>query len=158
MSEPADKRNSARVAEQFRRLVLLTEAQAVTGWGIVLVLIALLGAIYLNQTSRIAAIGRRVQQLQFDLEAIKRENSTIERDIAEAQSLERLDAEAARLGFVRALPDDIEYLIVPEYPPMSDSGPTVATAPTPAPIETMGEALWLTLQGKVGDLMHGESP
>jgi hypothetical protein len=158
MSEPANKKDAGKVAEQFRRLVLLSEAQAVTGWGVILVLVALLGAIYLNQTSKIAAIGRRVQQLQFELDELKRENSLIERDIAEAQSLERLDAEAARLGFVRALPENIEYLIVPDYPVISDNAPPVENTEPPEPVETMGEAVWLALKAKVGDLMHGESP
>ena len=47
--------------EQLKRLGWLTEAQAVLGWGVILILVALVGAIYLNQASRIASVGRRVQ-------------------------------------------------------------------------------------------------
>ncbi len=50
-----------RAAEALKKLPWLTEAQAALGWGIILILIALLGAIYLSQTSRIAIVGRLVQ-------------------------------------------------------------------------------------------------
>jgi hypothetical protein len=145
-------------AERARKYWWLTEAQAVLGWGVIMILAALLGAIYLNQASRIASIGRRVQQLQFEVNELKRVNATLERQIAQGQSLERLDEAAVRLGFVRARPEDIEYLIVPNYPVQSDlAAPVEATEP-PAPIETIEEALWLALKSSVGDLIRGESP
>jgi hypothetical protein len=145
-------------AERARKHWWLTEAQAALGWGVILILAALLGAIYLNQASKIASIGRRVQQLQFDLNDLKRVNGGLERDIAQGQSLQRLDAEAVRMGFVRARPEDIEYLIVPNYPVQSDLAAPVEATPPPAPIETMQEALWLALKSSVGDLIRGESP
>jgi hypothetical protein len=145
-------------AEQARKQLWLTEAQAVLGWGVIMILAALLGAIYLNQASRIASIGRRVQQLQFEANELKRVNATLERDIAEGQSLDRLDEAALRLGFVRAQPEDIEYLIVPNYPVQSDLAAPVEVTTPPEPIETIQEALWLALKSSVGDLIRGESP
>jgi len=149
--------------EQVKRLNWLTEAQAALGWGLILILAALLGAIYLGQTSRIAGVGRRVQVLQNELESLKRENAALEREIAEAQSLERLRQEAVRLGFVQSQPTDIEYVIVPDYP--ADSRPaanevaaTATPVPTPvAPPETIGDALWLSLETTIADLMRGEA-
>jgi cell division protein FtsL len=151
--------------EQAKRLNWLTEAQAVLGWGLILILAALLGAIYLGQTSRIAGVGRRVQVLQNELESLKRENAALEREVAEAQSLERLRQEAVRLGFVQSQPADIEYVIVPNYPAdrqqaaneaMATPTPVAAPAQHPPP-ETMGDALWLSLKTSIGDLMQGEA-
>ncbi|MCA9873281.1 MAG: hypothetical protein KC441_06490, partial [Anaerolineales bacterium] len=102
--------------EKAKRLSWLTEAQAALGWGIILVLIAVLGTIYLSQASRIAVTGRRVQLMQNDLETLKRDNAEIERTIAESQSLERLQQQAQEMGFVEAQPGDIEYLVIPDYP------------------------------------------
>ena len=157
---------SRETREQARRLSWLTEAQAAVGWGIILVLAALLGTIYLRQASQIAAVGRRVQTIQIDLEDTKRENAELERQIAEAQSLERLQQEAIRLGFTIADPEDIEYIIVPDYPVAAEidtaataalSGAEVAV-PTPAPpLETMNEALWLQLQNRIDSLIRGEA-
>jgi len=75
---------SRETREQARQLSWLTEAQAAVGWAIVLVLSALLGTIYLRQASQIAAVGRRVQAMQFQLESIKRESTAVEQQIAEA--------------------------------------------------------------------------
>ncbi|MCA9969310.1 MAG: hypothetical protein KC425_03795 [Anaerolineales bacterium] len=154
----ASKRQSARQArERSRRLGWLTEAQAALGWGIILILAALLGVIYLSQTSRIATVGRRVQFLQEELDALRRQNAALERQIAEAQSLEYLQAEAQHLGFGEANPEAIEYLIVPDYPQAPSEPMLPAATPQPPPAKTMGEALWLAVRGSVTDLMRGEA-
>jgi cell division protein FtsL len=150
-----------RKTEQARRLVRLTEAQAALGWGVILILVALLGAIYLNQASRIATVGRHVQSLQIQVDNVKRENAALEREIAHAHALDRLQREATRLGFRRARPDDIEYIIVPDYPVVTPAlVPLRAPAPqAPAePIERLQDALWLAVQGSMTDLIQGVAP
>ena len=96
------------------------------GWGLILLIIALLGVIYLNQSSRFAAVGRRVQSLQYDLNVIQRENADLERDIAQAQSITRIQKDAAKMGFVKAHPGTIEYLVVPNYPSVALTSEKVA--------------------------------
>jgi cell division protein FtsB len=153
-----------RKREQAKRLTWLTEAQAALGWGVILLLVALLGTIYLNQASRIASIGRRVQAKQNELEALKRENASLERQIAEAQSLERLQQEAIRLGFAPAQPEDIEYVLIPNYPAATRepvaatiTPPTETTTTSWMPPETMSEAIWLALKVSINDLVRGEA-
>jgi len=141
----------------MKRLGQLTEAQAALGWGIALVLIALLGTIYLRQTSQIATLGREVQLLQINLNDARRENGEIERKIAEGQSLELLQVEAARMGFVPAGADDIDYIIVENYPETAVISQPVATI---TPIEhpsSMTEAILWTIQSSVTSLARGEA-
>ena len=152
------ERKSARKArERSRRLGWLTEAQAALGWGIILILVALLGVIYLGQASRIATVGRRVQFLQAELDALQRDNGALEREIAGEQSLPKLQQEALRLGFSQANPAAIEYVIIDEYPVATPAAPLPSPTPMPPPPETMGEALWLAVRGSVTGLMQGES-
>ena len=160
--KPRPKPRQAR--ELARRLGMLTEAQAAAGWGVIVVLAALLGAIYLNQASRIATIGRRVQIEQNDLDEVKRTNADLERRIAEAQSLSRLDEEARRLGFVPSTPADIDYVVIPQYPTEpADAAtiipPTIATEPEepPAPPETLWQAIALAVRDLGIDLTRGET-
>ncbi len=158
---------SRETREQARQLTWLTEAQAAVGWAIVLVLAALLGTIYLRQASQIAAVGRRVQALQIELENVKRESTDVERQIAEAQSLERLQAEAIRLGFTAADPNDIEYIIVPDYPVEAEdsegetlalSGAEVSPPPSPESLpQSMEEAMMLQFRNSIDNLMRGEA-
>lgn len=141
----------------MKRLGQLTQAQAALGWGIALVLIALLGTIYLRQTSQIATLGREVQLLQINLNDARRENGEIARQIAEAQSLVRLQAEAARMGFVPARADDIDYIIVEGYPETAVSPQSIATT-TPIEYPTnMTEAVLWTIQSSVTSLARGEA-
>ena len=145
--------------ELTRRLGKLTEAQAALGWGIILVLVALLGAIYLNQVSHIASSGRRAQLLQFNLDTLQRENSEISRKIAVKQSLSRLQQEAAQMGFIQSQPSDLDYIKIPNYPARQP----LATKTQPIIIEepfipsTMRGALWEALKGVFNDLTQGES-
>lgn len=148
--------SARKVRERLRRLSWLTEAQAVLGWGIILILVALLGAIYLSQSSRVATVGRRVQFLQEELNTLHRENAILERKIAEAQSLERLQREAIRLGFAHASPNAIEYIIVEDFPVSLPAPVEPEPIPQP-PAETMGEALWLVLEDSFTGLIRGEA-
>ena len=151
-------RSSRHTRELGRKLSKLTEVQAAIGWGLILLVIALLGVIYLNQSSRIATVGRRVQTLQYDLGEIQRENADLEREIAQAQSITRIQKEAEKMGFVKAQPAYIEYLVVPNYPavaPVTEQEAREVTKSTSA--ESMREGIWLVIEGGLNDLMRGES-
>lgn len=164
MAVLAEKRSGRQKRQLTRRLGILTDAQVAMGWFVILALAALVGAIYLDQASDIATTGRRVQILQNDLETLRRENAALERLIAEAQSLERLQQEAARLGFVRATPEDMEYLVVTQYPaqpismgsPPPDAAQATATE-IPDPAQSFGEAVMFALQASISDMVLGES-
>ena len=135
--------------------VWLTEAQAALSWGVILALLAVLGAVYLYQASRTAGAGRRVQSLQSEIEDVKRENAALARDIAEAQSWELLLARATTLGFVRPQTEATEYVVVPIYP--TTEVPSAKTSPRAEPIETINEALWRVFRSSIGDFIQGES-
>lgn len=154
--EESTRRQSKK--EKRRNRFWLTEAQAALSWGIILALGALLGTIYLYQASRIATVGRHVQDLQNELDDVKRVNSELDREIAERQSLERLQSEAERLGFVRARPEDIEYLIIPDYPTAINQTFGKPEPEQPVPVETFTEGLMLGFRASVNDLVRGESP
>jgi hypothetical protein len=159
MTAPEEKPRPRQARELARRLGLLTQAQAAAGWGVVIILAALLGAIYLNQTSKIATIGRRVQREQATLDEAKRQNAELERHIAEAQALDRLDTEARRLGFVPSTPADIDYVVIPNYPmepaPEPTEEATIEEPPTPP--ESLWEAIALEARDLGIDLTRGEA-
>jgi hypothetical protein len=139
-------------------LTWLGETQAALGWGVVLLLGAIVGTLYVSQASRIAATGRTVQLLQLDLGDVKRENALLERAIAEAQSLSRVESRAQAMGFTRAQPDDIEYIVVDAYPTGPAVTPTPAVPPVlVAPAETIWEALWWRFGIAIRNLVEGES-
>lgn len=147
----------SRGAESSDPVHWFTQAQLVLGWAIVLVVLSLVGAVYLNQASQIALVGRSTQLLQADLERIRQDNSEIEQQIAEAQSLDDVYARADRLGlqFVRPRPDEVDYIgiyIEPPAPPVADVPRYVDRAPS-----SIGEALWLAFTQSIQQFIEGES-
>lgn len=154
----AEGKSRREKRQKARRLNALSDAQVALGWFVILALAALVGAIYVSQASRIAGAGRQVQILQNRLDDLKRQNADLEKDIAEAQSLEWLQQEAVRLGFVRAAPEDIEYMVVEGYPQATAPSPPPSPTPTPTrPAESMSEAIWLALRGSLDGLVRGEA-
>lgn len=152
------RKSTQQIRERSLRLIKLTEAQAALGWGIILIMLALIGAIYLGQTSEIAASGRKVQDMQLELNLLREENAVLERDIARVQTLEYLQQESERLGFVAAQPYDVEYLVIPEYPPATAvMAPDPAPEPLPEPAENMQAALMLAFEAAFIDLAIGEA-
>lgn len=153
-------KSSQQTRELARRLGKLTQAQAALGWAVILVVLALTGAIYLRQTSRIAIVGRSAQGLQQELGSLKQENSELEKEIAEQQRLDRLQTKAIELGFVTAQAENIDYLVVPDYPASEPqqaiAGPNLEKQ-RPKPMETMSQALGFALQSSLRDLIEGES-
>jgi hypothetical protein len=150
-----------RKRDKNKRLSWLTEAQAAVGWGIILVLVAILGTVYLSQASRTAVAGRRVQIRQNELDELKRENANLDKKIAEAQSLEKLQIQAQAMGFVQAQPENIDYLVIPDYPVETAVPPTISATPaaeeTVSPPDTMEEALILAFQNSVSSLIEGSA-
>lgn len=152
-------KSARQTRELVRRIGKLSEAQAAMGWGVVLLIITLLGAIYLNQSSKVAAVGRHVQELEYELNQVQRENDQLKREIAEAQSLERLQGDMGRLGFVPSTSLDIEYIVIPDYPELAAPPVSVAVQQEKSTraVETIGDALQIVLQDRLDDLMRGES-
>jgi hypothetical protein len=146
-----------RALSALRQLPWLTEAQAALSWSILLILLAMLGAVYLSQASSIAIVGRRVQVLQGEFGDIKRVNAELEREIAEAQELEPIQQRAFALGFAPAPVTNVEYVIVPNYPVYIESEVLETYESISAPPETMLEVLWLMMRQRVSALAEGEA-
>ncbi len=157
MSAYAARQSNKSRTDKRRSLLRLSEAQAFLTWGIIMILAALVGAIYLYQASQIASVGREVQELQYELDEVKRISADLEREIAEAQSLDRLQEEALRLGFIRSDPADVDYMIIPGVPVNNTSKIEPETVVEPEPVESIRDALWITIQSSIGALEQGES-
>ncbi len=95
------------------------------------------------------------------MDDLKRENASLEKSIAEAQSLEDLRTKAQAIGFVHAQPENIEYLVIPDYPAETAVPPIISTTPDAEkavpPPDTMEEALILAFQASVSSLIEGSA-
>lgn len=121
----------------------------------VVILVALIGALYLAQASRTAAAGRRVQDLEAQRQALAQENAQLRAEVAALRSVPRLIAEAERLGYRVASIDEVEYLDLPGVPPPPPVNPAelalvpgIEFAPVSTPSEEQSLPGWL--RGQLG--------
>lgn len=73
------------------------------------VVLALVAALYLMLVSQTAAQGRHIQQLQTELFRLQRENEQLEVEVAAMSSVARLRVRAIELGFVPA--EQVDFLL-----------------------------------------------
>ena len=106
----------------FKRAPSLFRAQAALGWGVVVALMALLGVVYLTLGSDSIVAGYRIQQMTWELTKLQRENAQLEARIAEFEAVGDLQKRGREMGFVPAGHEEIEYLVVDDYPPVSGEG------------------------------------
>lgn len=81
------------------------------------VLVAFIGTIYLAQSSRTAAAGRRVQELETQRELLEQQNAQLRAEIAALRSVSRLREEAEEMGYREAAPDEVVYMELAAVPP-----------------------------------------
>ena len=81
---------------------------------LLLVLGSLVGSFYLNQASKTTAAGLEIVRLTRQRESWRQENADLAKQIAEMESLSRIQTRAQELGFVE--PEVVEYLVVEGAP------------------------------------------
>jgi len=118
--------NPQWIQQAFRQAPWRTQTQATSLVLAVVVIVAVIGALYLAQASRTATIGRRLQEYESERQQLEQQNAQLKAEIAGLQSVPRLTSEAEALGYHTANSSQVEYLPVDVAPPQ----PTPAIAPT----------------------------
>jgi type II secretory pathway pseudopilin PulG len=135
------------IRQAIRQAPWRTQTQASSLVLAVVVMVAVIGALYLAQASRTAAAGRRLQELEVQRQALEQQNAQLRAEIAALRSVPRLIAEAEEEGFHNARQDEVDYIVIEEVPA------SLGAPPTPIPtvtelVPTYDETLdgWLSEQ------------
>ncbi len=123
--------NDEWLSHALRQAPWRTQTQATSLVLAVVLAVAVIGALYLAQASRTAAAGRRLQAMEQQRQALEQENEQLRAEIAALRSVPRLTGQAESLGYHPAGPNEVEYMLVKNVPPLA--------APTPAPVLTTSE-------------------
>lgn len=82
---------------------------------LVVVVLAMVAALYLNVTSRTAIAGREIQDLTDSIAASQQVSSDLQTQLAGLTSAESMEKRAREMGFRPVEPVELEYLVVPGY-------------------------------------------
>ncbi len=100
------------IAHTLKRSRQRLHMRSLTGWAIVLVVVAIVGALQLSQASQAASDGRKIEQLKARQAQLERQNAELEAEVTRLRDPRRLEQRARELGFVPANGSQIEYLPV----------------------------------------------
>jgi hypothetical protein len=75
----------------------------------------ILAVLYLSQVAMEASRGRQMRTMIDERNELERQNEELRVEIAEMESLPRLQARAREMGFVEATADQIAYMVVSGY-------------------------------------------
>lgn len=113
------------------------EARLALGLLLVVIIISLIGWLYLTQASQVTATGYHIQELEMEKARLERACALLRLEIAELESLPRIEARARELGFGPA--QNVRYLVVSAPPQEQDLQPW--HRPESAPEDTLWEAV-----------------
>ena len=82
---------------------------------LLVVVFAMVAALYLNITSRTAIAGREIQDLTDSIAASQQVSSDLQTQLAGLTSDESMEKRARAMGFRPVQPTELEYLVVPGY-------------------------------------------
>ncbi len=75
------------------------ERKAALGMLLVLITVSLIGWLYLTQASSLTTISFEIEQLRTELSELNQQNAQLELDIADWETLPRIEQRARELGF-----------------------------------------------------------
>ncbi len=140
-------RNNNWFNQALRQAPWRTQTQATSLVMATVIIVAVIGALYLAQVSRTAAIGRYLQDLEARRQILEQQNAQLRAENAALQSVPRLITEAERQGFHTASGEDIEYLKIEKV-----AQPVTAMAPASSrPIEEVVPSYNETLGSWLGE-------
>ena len=82
---------------------------------LVVVVLAMVAALYLNVTSRTAIAGREIQDLTDSIALSQQMSSDLQTQLANLTSAKSMEERAREMGFRPVEPEELEYLVVPGY-------------------------------------------
>ncbi len=105
------------VQHALRQAPWRAQVQTAATVALILVVSAVVGALYLAQATTSAVTGRDLEALEAERARLIRANEELRAQIAMLQSVPVLIARAREMGFEPATHDRIEYLVVEGYSP-----------------------------------------
>ncbi len=95
----------------------------------------IMGALYLSQSSTQSVIGRQLEDMIDTRDQLEQSVEQLRSEIANLQSMPRLQARAEALGFTSADAGDIIYVVVDGYDPERE----ISVQPLTAPVDSLPE-------------------
>jgi cell division protein FtsL len=126
-----------RITQAYSQAPWRRQLQLAALFLVFLILVAVVAAIYLNISAQSVTMGTDIQNMQWNIEQMKRSNEDLETQLAYLTSAPTMEKRADAMGFSQVQPDQIIYMNVPGYPGRQPA----VLAPPAAPAEASAVVL-----------------
>ncbi|HLE92753.1 MAG TPA: hypothetical protein VI753_16500 [Anaerolineales bacterium] len=110
---------ATQIIHAYKQAPWRVQRQWIGAFLLLLIGAAMVAALYLDVTARAAVSGREIQELRFQITAIRRTNADLETQLANLTSTAEMQRRALELGYRPVKPGELDYVpvagfVVPE--------------------------------------------
>ena len=106
-----------RLTQAYRQTPWRTQLQWIGLFLLALIILATVAGIYLSVSAGAAAVGREIQQLEYEREMVAREIADKRTLLAQLTSTKQMSKRATEMGYEVIQAGSIQYMVIPGYIP-----------------------------------------
>jgi len=106
---------ATNIIHAYKQAPWRVQRQYVGAFLLIIVVVSLVSALYLDVTARSALAGREIQDLQVEITTLQRMNADLETELAGLTSSSVMQQRALELGYRPVKPGELDYVFVPGY-------------------------------------------
>ncbi len=106
---------ATQIIHAYKQAPWRVQRQYIGAFLLVVIVLALVAALYLDVTARAAVAGREIQGMRFEIAAIQRSNADLETELGKLTSTAVMQRRALELGYRAVKPGELDYVSVPGY-------------------------------------------
>jgi cell division protein FtsL len=104
-----------QIIHAYKQAPWRVQRQYVGAFLLVVIVLALVAALYLDLSARTALAGREIQDLQFEITNLQRSNADLETELANLTASAVMQQRALELGYRPVKPGELDYIFVSGY-------------------------------------------
>ncbi len=106
---------ATQIIHAYKQAPWRVQRQYVGAFLLVVIVLALVAALYLDLSARTALSGREIQDLQIEITTLQRFNADLETELANLTASAVMQQRALELGYRPVKPGELDYVFVPGY-------------------------------------------
>lgn len=108
---------ATQLIHAYKQAPWRVQRQYVGAFLLIVIVAAMIAALYLQVTARAARAGREIQEMRVQITAIQRANADLETQLARLTSSAEMQHRAEALGYRPVKPGELDYVAIPGYVP-----------------------------------------
>lgn len=106
---------ATQIIHAYKQAPWRVQRQYVGAFLLVVIVSAMVAALYLQVTAGAARAGREIQEMRFEITAIQRANADLETQLANLTSTAEMQRRAIEMGYRPVKPGELDYVAVPGF-------------------------------------------